>query len=71
MPLTEQIRQAVKAAPMSRNELCRRAGIDPASLSRFMAGTVLLRATNLDAVADVLGIHVAFAGAKAPKPRKV
>ena len=56
--LGDQIRQAVKDAPMSRNALCKAAGIDKGSFSRFMAGRVGLTLANLEAVAAILDLHI-------------
>lgn len=63
--LGDQIRQAVEAAPMSRNALCKAAGIDKGSFSRFMAGKVGLTLANLEAVADLLGLQIV-----ADKPKR-
>jgi hypothetical protein len=60
--LSEQIRRAVDAAPVSRYRIAKGAKIDPASLSRFMAGTVGLQQRALDALADVLGLDVVARG---------
>ena len=69
--LGDQIRQAVKDAPTSRNALCKAAGIDPGSLSRFMAGTVGLSLPTLNALADVLCLRVVTDGQpKLPAPGK-
>ena len=60
MNLGDEIREAVKAAPMSRNALCKAAGgIDKGSFSRFMGGKVGLELSNLEALADVLDLHIA------------
>jgi transcriptional regulator with XRE-family HTH domain len=65
--LGDQIRLAVKAAPMSRNTLCKAAGIDKGALSRFMAGKVGLMLPSLEALADALDLHIIIGKGKAPK----
>jgi transcriptional regulator with XRE-family HTH domain len=60
--LGDQIRQAVKAAPMSRNALCAAAGIDKGSFSRFMAGKVGLSLPSLDALSRVLDLRIVAGG---------
>lgn len=69
--LGDQIRQAVRDAPTSRNALCKAAGIDPGSFSRFMSGTVGLSLETLNALAAVLSLRVVTDGqAKLPAPGK-
>ena len=69
--LGDQIRQAVKDAPMSRNALCKAAGIDKGSFSRFMARKVGLSIPTLDALAEVLRLDVvAGKPIKLPPPGK-
>lgn len=63
--LGDQIRQVVKAMPMSRNALCKTAGIDKGSFSRFMAGQATLGLAKLDALADVLRLRIV-----ADKPKR-
>lgn len=55
--LGDEIRQAVIEAPMSRNALCREAGIDKGTFSRFMAGKGL-KLVNLEAIAKILDLHI-------------
>ncbi len=43
---------------MSRYRICKRAVIDQATFSRFMAGRVGLSLPTLDALAEVLGLDV-------------
>lgn len=62
--LGDQIRLAVKAAPMSRNALCKAAGIDKGALSRFMAGKVGLMLPSLEALAAVLDLHIVVGNPK-------
>jgi hypothetical protein len=67
MKLTDQIRAAVNASGRTRRSLCLAAGIDEASLSRFMAGKTGLSNANLDALAEVLRLRLAGVP---QKPRK-
>ena len=69
MKLTTQIRAAVDSSDRTRRSLCLSAGIDEASLSRFMAGKTGLSNANLDALADVLGLRI-VADAKPAKARR-
>ena len=52
------MRHEVDRSGLSRYRICRLAGIDQASFSRFMAGKVGLSLPTLDALADVLGLDV-------------
>ena len=63
--LGDEIRQAVKAADMGHNALCRAAGIDKGAFSRFMAGKVGLTLANLETVADLLDLHIVAGRGKA------
>ena len=57
--LSDEMRQAVKDfTAMSRNGICRELGIDKGLFSRFMAGTAGLSVGNLDALADLLDLHI-------------
>ena len=56
--LSDQVRRAVAGASLSRYRICKLAGIDQATFSRFMAGKVGLSLPTLDALADVLGLDV-------------
>lgn len=62
--LSDQVRRAVDDSGLSRYRICKLAGIDEGSFSRFMAGKVGLSLPTLDALADVLGLDV-VAGATA------
>jgi transcriptional regulator with XRE-family HTH domain len=53
---SDQIRRAVDSSGMSRYRICKEAGIDQATFSRFMAGKVGMALPTLDALADVLGL---------------
>lgn len=58
--LSEQIRRAVEATGLSRERLCRVAGIDRTALSRFMCGRSGLNSRSLDTLAAVLNLQVTF-----------
>ena len=60
--LSDQIRRAVDASGVSRYRICKAAGIDQATMSRFMAGRVGLLMPTLDALADVLGLDLVARG---------
>jgi transcriptional regulator with XRE-family HTH domain len=62
--LGDEIRAAVNSSGMSRNQICKAGGIDPAIMSRFMAGTVGMQLSRLEAVADVLDLHIIVGTAK-------
>ena len=66
--LSDDIRKAVDTAGVSRQALCRAARIDPAAMSRFMAGTVGLRTLHLDSLAAVLGLRIVVSGQRPPIP---
>jgi hypothetical protein len=55
---SDRIRDAVDQDQRSRNAICQAAGIDPAAMSRFMAGTVGLSTTSLDRLLPVLGLEL-------------
>jgi len=55
---SDQIRQAVDSSDLSRYRICKEAGIDQATFSRFMSGKVGMALPTLDALADVLGLDI-------------
>ena len=55
---SDQIRQAVDSSGLSRYRICKEAGIDQATFSRFMSGKVGMALPTLEALADVLGLDV-------------
>lgn len=55
---SDQIRQAVDLSGLSRYRICKEAGIDQATFSRFMSGKVGMSMQTLDALADVVGLKV-------------
>ena len=56
--LSEQIRQAIDAAPMSRYRICKAVGLSEATMSRFMSGQGGLSLQKLDAIAELLGWRI-------------
>lgn len=71
--LSDQVRKAVDASPMSRYAICKAASIDNAVICRFMAGERGLNMETLDTLADVLDLNIvvgkaASSGRKAGKP---
>jgi len=60
--VTDAVRRAIRTAGVSRHRICREAGIDKASISRFMAGKTGLTLASLDRLADVLGLDVVARG---------
>ena len=56
--LTDQLRQAIDAADRTRYRLALDAGIDHATMSRFMNGKGGFSMEVLDAIADTLGLEL-------------
>ena len=61
MTFSDQIRRAVRSCGLTRYRIAQEAGIEQASLSRFMAGAGVTTKT-LDAVARVLRLEVTMKG---------
>ncbi len=57
--LTDQIREAVKHSELTHYEICRRTGINKASMSRFVNGHGGLSLAHLDKLAELLGLRIA------------
>ncbi|GAB6167488.1 hypothetical protein JCM19992_34880 [Thermostilla marina] len=72
LPLSDQIRQAVKQSGLSQYALCKLTGIDKAAMSRFVNGDRGLSLATLDRLADVLGLEVVAQPAKrkGTRPKK-
>lgn len=56
--LTDQLRQAIDTADISRYRIALEAEIDHATLSRFMNGKGGLSMDGLDRLAEVLGLEL-------------
>ena len=65
---SDEIRRAVDASGLSRYAICKRLGIPEAQMSRFMAGKGFLGEGNLNALAELLGLHIT--AAKRTRTRK-
>lgn len=76
--VSDAVRRAIGAAGVSRSAICKKTGVDQASISRFMAGKTGLTTATLDRLADVLGLDVVACGPvrvsppdkPGPKPKK-
>jgi len=64
-----RVRRAVAESGLSNRALCLAAGLDQATLSRFMAGTRGISLATLDVLADVLGLEL-VAQRTGRKPRE-
>jgi len=56
--LSDQLRKLIEASGESCNQISREAGIDKATLSRFMNGKGGLSTDGLDRIADYLGLNL-------------
>jgi transcriptional regulator with XRE-family HTH domain len=59
LSFSDEIRQAVGAAGLTRYRICKELGIAEPLMSRFMAGKGFLGQGTLDAIAGLLDLHVA------------
>ena len=53
-----EIRKAIKTAPMSRYAISKATGIDQAQLARLMAGQEGLSIASLERLVDCLGLEI-------------
>ena len=58
LPLSEQVRNAIGAAGVTRYRIAQDTGISEATLSRFMSGERGLNLKALDRLADHLGLEL-------------
>jgi transcriptional regulator with XRE-family HTH domain len=58
MPLSEQLRQAIRDCGESRYALSKRTGIDQSTLTRFMSGERGLRLDVVEVLAEALGLEL-------------
>jgi len=66
---SEQLRQAIERSELSRYAIGQAAGIDKATLSRFMAGKVGLSLESIDKIVSVLDLRLEAAKrSRKPKP---
>ncbi len=56
--LSEEIRRAIDDSGMSRYEICKRIGLDQASMSHFMNRKAGLGLWTLDKLAALLDLHI-------------
>jgi hypothetical protein len=60
--LLDQILEAVRKSTLSHYEICRRTGINKASMSRLINGQGGLSLSNLDKLAALLGLRITTKG---------
>lgn len=56
--LSDQIREAMRASPLTRYRISKLTGIDQTALMRFERGEVGLLLDNIDKLAGVLGLSI-------------
>jgi transcriptional regulator with XRE-family HTH domain len=67
IPLSEQLRQAIRDCGESRYALSKRTGIDQSTLTRFMSGERGLRLDVVDVLAEALGLELRSKGSRKGK----
>lgn len=55
---SDEIREAVATAPMSRYEICKRIGFSESTMSRFMSGRSGISMDTLDKLAALLRLTI-------------
>ena len=60
--VSDGIRKAIDNSGVSRYALAKAAGVEQATLSRFMRGKAAITTTTLDALAKVLGLRIVAEG---------
>ena len=70
--ISDQLRQAVEAAEISRYAISRQTGIAESILSRFVNHGAGLSLANIDKLGECLGLRIVAAGTagKAKKPNR-
>ena len=61
LSLSDQIRAAILAAPVSRYQISKVTGIPEGNLSRFVAGKSGLSLASVDRVGEYLGLQIVVA----------
>jgi transcriptional regulator with XRE-family HTH domain len=56
--LSDQIRDAIEASPMSRYAICKEIGFSQSTMSRFINGETGISMDVLDRVADIIGMNI-------------
>ena len=56
--VTDQLREAIISAPVSRYQLCRQTGLDKALLSRFVHRKAGLAMESIDLLCAALGLEL-------------
>ena len=68
LKFSDELRRAVDASELSRYRICKCLGVSESLLSRFMCGKGGLSIDTLDALAELLDLHVA--AGKQPKKKE-
>jgi len=70
--VSEQLRAAVEAGPLSRYEICKQTGLDQGLLCRFVHGESGLSFRSIDLLCELLGLELRPVKPKqvTPKPTK-
>lgn len=58
LTFTEQLRQAIRLAPMSQYRLAKEAGVPKETISRFLLGRVGMRLETVNAICEVLELRL-------------
>jgi transcriptional regulator with XRE-family HTH domain len=58
LPLSEQIRRAIRQSGMTRYRICKVIGLTQPSMTRFMAGTASLSLETIDKIAKLLDLNI-------------
>jgi transcriptional regulator with XRE-family HTH domain len=69
-PFSEQIRNAIRNAGVSRYAIAKQANISESALSRFMSGEQSMSLATLDGIAEALGLEVIVGVSAVKKSRK-
>jgi transcriptional regulator with XRE-family HTH domain len=64
IPLSEQIRRAIRSSGMTRYRICKEIGLTQPSMTRFMADVASLSLDTIDKIAELLDLNIV-----AGKPR--
>jgi transcriptional regulator with XRE-family HTH domain len=58
IPLSEQIRRAIRGSGMTRYRICKEIGLTQPSMTRFMADTASLSLATIDKIAELLDLNI-------------